>query len=363
MSESNCAQCGQKFSIRSLYDLNGASYCTSCVGDAARQARERGQPSAYVPLINKSICARCHTYIGSASDAVEMGALRFCSKCGPLIKDWDYPQWLKLSLAALLLLLVVALAHGRKYFHAGREMYVGERLVAKRQYAQALPHLQQTLRIAPNSDKAVLLTAKAALLSGDVDAANRALQGHGGGHFEDANNADFKEVEGLWNRATGALNKAEQAAKLEEEDGKEVEAARLMHEAAAAYPELPGFATAAEVYDSGAAFARKDYDTFVAITRKQWNEHPSAAMAAALASSLACKYAVTGEVTYRRESEEMLAKAQQMSKGDAQALKNLEEYLPRIRYRLDTRQIITKKEYDRRVRSGNAETSKNLQEQ
>lgn len=354
MGESNCTHCGKSFSIRSLYDLNGAAYCTSCVQEAARQAKERGQPSAYLPLINKSICARCNAYIGDAPDAVQIGALRFCATCGPLIKDWDYPQWLKMSLAALLLLLVVALAHGRKYFHAGREMYVGERLVAKGRYTLALPHLQETLRIAPNSDKAVLLTAKAALLSGDVETADKALQAHSGGHFENANNKDFREVEGLWNRATGALEKAEQAAKLEEQDGKEIEAARLMHEAAAAYPELPGLAAAAEYYDSGAAFARKDYDAFVAITRKQWNEHPSAATAAALASSLACKFAVTGDSSYRQQAEEMLAKAQQMAQGDTKALKNLEEYLPRIRYRLDTRQIITKQAYDRRFRSAEA---------
>ena len=360
MSESTCTHCGKSFSVRSLYDLNGAAYCASCVQDAARQAKERGQPSAFVALINKSICARCNTYIGDAPDAVHVGALRFCATCGPLIKDWDYPQWLKMGLAALLLLLVVALAHGRKYFHAGREMYVGEHLVAKGRYTEALPHLRETLQIAPNSDKAVLLTAKAALLSGDVDSADKALQAHNGGHFEDANNADFKEVESLWNRATGALNKAEQASKLEEQEGKEIEAARLMREAAAAYPELPGLATAAEYYDGGAAFARKDYDTFVAITRKQWNEHPSASTAAGLAGSLACKFAATSDSSYRQQSEEMLTKAQQMSQGDAQALKNLEEYLPRIRYRLDTRQIITRKEYDRRFRSG--ETSKKERE-
>jgi hypothetical protein len=51
----------------------------------------------------------------------------------------------------------------------------------------------------------------------------------------------------------------------------------------------------------------------------------------------------------------MLAKAQQMSKGDTEALKRLDEYLPRIRYRLDSRQIITKTEYDRKFRG--AETA------
>jgi hypothetical protein len=354
MSESTCTHCGQAFSIRSLYDLNGGTYCASCVQEASRQAKERGQPSAYVPLINKSICARCNTYIGTAPDAVQIGALRFCAACSKTIRDWTYPAWLKAGLAFLLVLLAVALVHGRKYFHAGREMYIGQRLVQKRRYAEALPHLKETLRIAPASDKAALLAAKSALLSGDFESADHVIQEHNGGHFEDAQKPEFREVEDLWNRATEALKKANQAAKLEEQEGKEQEAAQLMHAAAAGYPELPSLAFAAEFYDSGAAFARKDYDTFVAITKKQWNEHPSAAMAAALASSLACKFAVTDDATYKQQSEEMLAKAQQMAQGDAEALKNLEEYLPRIRYRLDTRQIITKKEYDRRFRSAEA---------
>src|SRR5437899_673132 len=120
MSDATCSRCGQTFSIRSLFDLNGITYCEMCVQKASQEAKQRGQLSSYVPLINKSICARCNTYIGSSSDAVQIGNLRFCAACGPLIKDWDYPQWLKVSLAALLLLLVVALAHGRTYFHAGR---------------------------------------------------------------------------------------------------------------------------------------------------------------------------------------------------------------------------------------------------
>lgn len=356
MSESSCAQCGKTFPVRSLYDLNGATYCASCVQEAARQAKERGQPSAYVPLINKSICARCNTYIGSAPDAVQIGALRFCAACSKTIRDWDYPAWLKATLAFLVVLLAVALVHGRKYFHAGREMYIGERLVKKGGYTEALPHLKETLRIAPASDKAALLAAKSALLSGDFETADRVIQGHNGGHFEDAGKPEFREVLAIWNRATEALKKANRAAELEQQEGKEEEAAKLMHAAAAGYPELPSLAFAAEYYDSGAAFARGDYDTFVAIARKQWNDHPSASTAAALASSLACKFAVTGDATFKQESEGMLAKSQQMAQGDPEALKNLEEYFPRIRYRLDSRQIITKKEYDRRFRS--AEVSK-----
>jgi len=121
-------------------------------------------------------------------------------------------------------------------------MYIGERLVGERQYGQALPYLRETLRIAPGSDKAVLLTAKAALLVGDVQTAGQALQGHNGGHFEDANK-DFHEQ--IWNRATRAVEAAQQAAKLAEQEGHAAEAAHLMHEAASAYPESRDLAVAA----------------------------------------------------------------------------------------------------------------------
>ena len=109
---------------------------------------------------------------------------------------------------------------------------MGEHLVKQGRYTSALPHLQETLRIAPASDKAALLAAKAALLSGDVASANQALQGHNGGRFENAEKPEFKEVDNLWNRATSALMKAQRGEKLEEQDGKEIEAAQLMHEAA-----------------------------------------------------------------------------------------------------------------------------------
>jgi len=318
---------------------------------ASKEARDQGQNTSYTALINKSICARCNTYIGSSQESAHIGTLRFCIACAPLIREWDYPRWLKLSLAGLLVLLVASLAHGRKYFQAEREMYIGEHLVMQGRYKSALPHLQQTLRIAPGSDKASLLAAKAALLDGDVASADKALQGHNGGHFEDADKPEFKEVNSLWNRATSALEKAEQAAKLEDQDGKEIEAARLMHEAAATYPELPALAFAAESYEEGVAFIRQDYDAFLAIAERQWKQQAVPQTAAALASALACKYAITKNAAYRQQSEEMLEKAQQLAQGNAEALKGLEEFAERNRYRLESRQIISKQEYDRRFRS------------
>lgn len=351
MSEATCSACGLRTSIRSLFDLNGQSYCQPCVRTASESARRSGQPSTYMPLISRSICARCNTFIGSDSGGLQIGGARFCSNCAPLIKDWDYPVWLKASLAFLLLLLAVALVHGRKYFHAGRAMYIGERLVQQGKYAEALPQLKETLTIAPGSDKASLLAAKAALMIGDVASADKALHDHDDGHYEDGQNAQFLEVNALWDRANQAFEKASQAAKLAQQDGNSAEAAKLMHVAASLYPQRPDFAFAAESLDGGAAFERRDFDSFLAISNKQWKEEPDSDTAAQLASAFACKYAFTGSMDFRQRAEEMLDKARQLAQSDPETLKSIEEYAPRIQYRLDSRKIITKTEYDRLFRS------------
>ena len=249
----------------------------------------------------------------------------------------------------MLILLAIALVNGKKYFRAGHDMYRGERLVKQKHYADAMPYLQRAVGLAPNSDKAVLLLSKAALMTGNVEVAQKALQGHNDGHFEDAN-AEFQEVNALWNRAVKAMNEADEAAKLGAQDGKSAEAAKLMHDAAATYPELPALALEAEFFDEGAAFERQDYDAFLGIAQKQWNESPGPETAGAVASAFACKYATTGDLEYRQKSEEMLEKARQLSLTDADEQKRFVEYAERIQYRLKSREIITTAEFNRRFR-------------
>lgn len=350
MSEQACSGCGASFPIQSLYDLNDRAYCAQCVKPAVGAAKASGQPATPIALINKSICARCNSYLAGGTPFVQMRHLRFCEACAAMIKDWRYPQWLRLSFAALVLLLLAALGHGAKYFSAGKSLYIGERLVEEKKYSEALPYLQMVLKIAPASDKGALLTAKAALLAGHPEVADQALHGHNNGYFEDGKSAQFQEVNGLWNRATAALENLEKAQKLDEQDGNEMEADRLVHEAAAKYPEFQFMDVLVDRYDSGVAFAKKDYDTFVALGEKDWAKFPSSSSAAMLSSALDCKYAVTGEAQYRQRSEEMFAKAQEMAKGNEEEAKSLSEFADRHKYRLESRQIITKNEYDRRFR-------------
>ncbi len=234
-------------------------------------------------------------------------------------------------------------------------MYRGERLVKQAKYGEAVPHLQEAVRIAPGSDKAVLLLAKAALKIGDMQTAAKALQGHEDGRFENGQDADFLELKALWDRATGAAKKANEAGKLAQEGGKDVQAAKLFREAAAEYPESKEMAAAVSYFDEGAAFEQKDYDKFLALAQEVFAKTPSASNAATIASAWACKYAVSGNVQFKDEAEQFLTKAQQMAQSDAEEMKRLEEYMPRIRNRIDSREIITKQEYDKKFRSNEKE--------
>ena len=352
MRQGVCNTCGMTSHIRSFYEMDGKTYCEPCVWAKAREAKTRGETGQYVALTDNTICARCGLDNGT-TDLQLVGNLPMCPSCGGLVQSFPYPQWLKMAMVGLMLLLVAALIYDRKYFHAGREMYVGEHLIEQRKYAAAIPFLRQTVDVAPNSDKAVLLLAKAALLTGRPDIADKVLHGHDGGHFDSSD--EFTEVQGLWSRAVKAFDEADAAGKLVVQDGKDAEAARMMHEAAAEYPEASGLALAAEAYDAGAAFERKDYDSFARIAEQRWRATPGAEAAGMLASALACKYAVTSDPSYRQRSEEMLTKARDLSKGDVDAEKSYQEYAERILYRLNSKQIIDTSEYNRRFRGGKAD--------
>jgi tetratricopeptide (TPR) repeat protein len=353
MREATCSGCGLTAPIGSFYSIKDKLFCEPCSWKEERSAAERGEKLEKVSIVDGSVCARCNTRAdatGSADWPVFKGA-PLCPNCQLQIQNWPYPVWLKASLAGLLILLAIALIHGRKYFHAGRVLYVGERLANRGKYREAVPLLKEADEIAPQSDKASLLLANAALHIGDFPTAQKALKAHDGGHYETSD--EFQKVLDLWNRATDAMKKTDKAYELEKQPGKVEEAEALMRQAVAEYPELPQLREALPYFEGGTAFYRRDYDHLLAISENLWKAQPtSSGVAASLASALACKYAVTGDQSFKTRAEGMLEKSRQLSQGDKEAEQSYQEFAARIQYRLDTREIIGKQEYDRRFRSG-----------
>jgi tetratricopeptide (TPR) repeat protein len=353
MRQGTCTQCTTAGPLGEFIQHENKLYCRPCTD---KLLQSTGTLSGAGVAIDPTICARCHADNGN-SEYSRIGELPFCQPCQDYLYANPYPQWLKMGLAALVVLLAVALVHGRKYFQVGREMYIGEKLVDQGRYAEAVPHLKKTVQVAPDSDKAVLLLAKAALLEGDPNTAADAVQGHKGGTgFEQ--DSDFQQVNALFERASSAITKAKKAMELEQQPAHAQEAAQLMHEAASTYPQLHGLTEALPYYDAGVAFEGKDYDRFLALSQQVWKAHPDSAGAAAeVASALACKYAVTGEESWKQQTEAMLEKARLLSQKSEEDIKAYEEYSERTRYRLASKIIIDKAEYDKRFRSATAKVA------
>jgi hypothetical protein len=98
--------------------------------------------------------------------------------------------------------------------------------------------------------------------------------------------------------------------------------------------------------EAALAFDRKDYDKFLEHSRVLMKLHPQDDSAVAqVASALACQYAATGDPAFKAEAERVLAQAADLS-HESQA--GFDYYVRRIRHRLDTREILSREEFDRR---------------
>lgn len=309
------------------------------------------QPIQFGSVADPTICVSCGADNGG-TEFPQVAGLHWCPTCMTALYRRPFPAWLKLALAALLVLLGFSLVYGAKYFRAGSFLFKGERLIKQRRFAEAIPHLQEVVEIAPDCEKCILLLAKAQFLSGRFVEAWNQLEKHRGGTFEES--PLTADVSNISDRVSQALDKAEQARRLADEHKWE-EATEAIREAARLYPELTEFTDSVNLFQASAAFERKDYDAFLQIAETAWQRQPDSAWyAAQLASALACKYAVTNDPVFRSRSEEMLEKSR-LLETSPQEKKYLEEYEERIRHRLQSRVIIDKEEYDRRYRGKTAE--------
>lgn len=346
MRHLKCSSCAKEFPAGEMFAVDGAPVCEPCGDRFLAEATSKGHKPQVVRLLDPTICSRCKTDNGDTELRL-IGGMPFCPSCGAGLYAHPFPLWLKASFAALLALLAFALWRNVPYFAAGRHLVQARRALDQKDYGAATTHFAGVLPIKPTDQEVVLLGAKANLMAGEVGGAQSFLQLRS--NFQE--DALFTEVNALWERATDALKKADSARKLVEAH-RSAEATRLMNEAAQQYPQSPYLAVGALTLKGSDAFDRKDYDALLSNSRAAlalMPDHPR--ILSSVASALACKYAVTGDSAFRIEAEQLLARAQTLAAPDPEEKASYDEYAERIRYRLRTRVIIDKDEYDRRFRS------------
>jgi tetratricopeptide (TPR) repeat protein len=333
-----------------MFALDAKPVCAACVAQRPAEKKAAGEKLQLGRIVDKTICSVCHADHGE-TDLPLIGGLPVCDACSPKVLAWPFPFWIKAGMVALLLVLGWALWLGRHHFPAGRHMVLAERAMDHGDYRHASDEFAQVLKLQPNIQKAVLLGAKADLLAGDPDSALHFFRGRT--HLK--HDALYNEVMALLKRSVDAVSKARRATELDSA-GRWDEAARLMTEAAEEYPQSQNLVIAGQVYSARAAFYRKDYEAALRFTDAAWRSAPDDPnLTASMAAALAAKYAVTGDQQFRTQAEQMLARAHELADRSPDDRAAYADYAPRIRYRLDSSQIIDTAEYDRRFRKQGAQ--------
>jgi hypothetical protein len=304
MKTAACGECGAKTPLGSLYHVDGRILCEGCT-ERAVAPREDGEepPRIAGRLLDPTLCAACGKDNGETS-LPQVGGAPLCPLCEDRLRHFPFPVWVKLAAVLLLGLAVFAFARNWRFFKGYLE----------------------------------------------VQAANRAFEG---GDTEEAG----KLIVAAARRVPESRELAAHASFFQglELMGKDrcAEAVRCFKTYLGAYPTDHNARTFLVHAEAGAAFHAKDYDTFLAKSRQVLAMAPDDSMSLAqVASALACKYAVTGQAQFKESALEYLGKATAIAgPNDAAAA----DYEARIRHRLDTREIIDREEYDRRIGAAKAE--------
>jgi hypothetical protein len=253
------------------------------------------------PLTDPTVCANCGADNGD-EELPRLGGAPVCSTCAEYFRKRPFPTWVKVSFLIVLVLAAYS-------------------LIANFRFLQGYSEAKRGLR---------------AYEAGDIERASW-LMAAAANHVPECE--DHEVAAGFF-----------RGIRLLVVDDKPAEAA----EALRAVKQHWGSGETLEFYlltaEGGAAFEEKDYDTFLARKEQIEKITPREPMAVGgVASALACKYAVTGEERYRDESRRTLARAVELAGDGNEAF---ESYARRIRYRLETREIITREEYEKRFPEG-----------
>jgi hypothetical protein len=292
-----CEQCGGEFPMNETLKVEERILCETCC--------EKVLAQEHPPLKNlqrqsdPTVCANCRKDNGTAALPLLAG-LPVCGTCEAFFRHRPFPPWIKLALAAVLALVVVSLVWNARFYRA----YFG---------LQRFPKYMD---------------------QGQVEAA--------------ATQISLAAASVPENKDLGVLAAYWQGIVLLRQDRNAEALAKLT----ACKDRLPATCDVESLIleaQIGVAFEAKDYDGFLSAAQALDHRRPQDAVTkVALASAWACKYAVTGTGTFRTQALDCLQQAKDMAKDDP----GFKEYERRIQHRLQTREIITGKEFHQRFPNG-----------
>jgi len=302
MREVICAACDAKVPMGEAFTVADRSLCKTCLEKFLSEPGADQKLDGIARMLDPTVCIHCSSDQGQA-DWPTLAGLPTCAKCEDFFRNRPYPGWLKVSFVVFLCVAIGAFVYNLRYFRAyvellqaGRAMEAGDIPKATQLYESAsvrLPEIPE-LSVMPSIFNAQRLIA------------------------------ENKNQEAL-----DLLGKSRPHAPPDMQD---------------VYRQIE---LAAQV---GLAFDRKDYDAFLAHSKEAAALEPNEAMiVGSIASAYACKYAATGDPKFKELSQQELARAKDLARASGD---DFTEYETRIRHRLETREIITREQFNERFPSG-----------
>jgi hypothetical protein len=326
--------------MANTFTVFGRNLCEACAEKELDGRNPKSLPEgSLIKNLDPTVCAYCGKDAGNF-ELPQVADLPVCDECREKLYHRPFPTWVKLSFAAILLLVCVEVARNWRLFQAHLEIPRAHRAMDQGRVADAADLMTRAAEHAPEMPD----LAKFASFYRGINCMDEGRYDDAVALFEPL----LKSLSGQEAEVVGTYLFSARAGSLIEHK-RASEAVKMALDYIRAHPKdknAPEILQGARIAE---AFDGKDYDAFLTLAQEQEASMPDSSFSIAqVASALACKYAVTGDEEYRRKSTAKLDQARAAAKDK----KSFLEYEERVLYRLKTREIIDRDEYDRRFRSG-----------
>jgi hypothetical protein len=301
MRNTKCSDCEQVFAINETFRVAESILCRACA-EKLIQSQTDITKDQIQRQVDATVCVNCGKDNGD-TELAKLAGLPACEQCITFFRNRPYPAWLKAAMAGLAAIVVFSFIWNLRFIQA----YIK------------------------------LRKSNAAIRAGDIETTAKLLRSAA---------TKVPETKGL-----SAIASFCEATLLLKED-KPAEALKLLNSCKADLPPKWPVDEMIAYAEIGFAFDNKDYDRFLSLARQTSEKHPdNPTILAQVASAYACKYAVTNDEQLKLQSLDFLQKARTLSEQQG-SLDKFEEYEDRILHRIETREIISRDEFNKRFPDG-----------
>lgn len=303
MLQGQCCACRREQPLGTYFYVYQDLLCEPCANARVTAlGKQKLKPGDVRRAVDLTLCTECHAD-GGDRPHMTIGNLPFCPECTARVRKRPFPLWLKAAAVLLLLLLGVA-------------------TVRMAGYARAAMDLHRSIRLA--------------FVQGDLAGAQQAAAA-----------ARKRVPESKYTRSHDNYFTGLKA--IYEED---------MQQAVSCFNAID-IPLEERVYQRdfllrsaqiSLAFDRRQYDRALALSQENLKTDPgNPDLLTALASVSAACYAQSGDAKRKQETLDALTRAAElMKKAPAAEQARMDYEIKRIRHRLETRQVLSRKEYEQK---------------